>query len=69
VIQHPLERNGVLNPFLLIEVKTPSEKQTSALNFATDTLGFFIHKVFIYLLSFLLMFGCAGSLLLRGGFL
>ena len=69
MIQHPLERNGVVNPFLLIEVKTPLEKQISALNFAMDTLGFFMHKVFIYLLSFLLMFGCAGSSLLRGGFL
>lgn len=61
MIQHPLERNGVVNPFLLIERKTPLEKQISALNFATGTLGFFIHKVFIYLLSFLLVFGCAGS--------
>ena len=69
MIQHPLERNGVVNPFLLIEVKTPLEKQISALNFARDTLDFFIHKVFIYLLSFLLTFGCAGSSLLRGGFL
>lgn len=38
MIQYPFERNGVVNPFL--EVKGPSRKQISILNYVTGTLAF-----------------------------
>ena len=38
MIQYPFERNGVVNPFL--EVKNPSGKQISTLNYIAGTLAF-----------------------------